>query len=301
MPEEIVVQATPVTPAVPAAPAPGEHRYSTKHQDAFEAAVSGSRYNETSGEVEKVAPPVIETSAPIATSTPVSTTTAAPVISTSTGTSVPDPIQVVPEKLFAGKFKTVEDMEAAYKESESAFHKKSQELADSKKAPVTPATKTPEQLAEDKAALLNRIVEDPDSVVNEIANRTQAAIDARQRADTAEQEWIKTNPDIAPYKDFVGLEMTRLMNANPELASDPAALLTQATTNFRIVHGKIRESGKLESLQVSQSVTPLAASRIQTPPPTEQPTKAPVTQEDAVKQHMDMLKANAARVRRPVR
>lgn len=296
MPEEIVV-----APVVPAAPI--ERRYQD-NSAAFEDAASNYQWNPRSGQSEKIDAPVVETSAPVETSTAVSTEASAPVISTSTATST-SPIQVVPEKLFAGKFKTVEEMETAYAEAQRGFHTKSQELADFKKsAPVTPppAQKTPEQIAQEKADLLNKIIENPEAVTQEIQQRVTANIDAQRKADIAQAEWKTANADIAPYEKFVGYEMQSLMAANPELASDPTALLTQATLNFRAsVFGTIREAGKREALQVQTSVTPLAGSRIQTPPPTEQPSKAPKTTEQANAEHMDMLKANAARVRRPVR
>lgn len=263
------------------------------HQDAFERAATSSRYNADTGLTETIEAPVIETV--------VSTETSAPVISTSTATSTSDPIQVVPEKLFAGKFKTVEEMETAYAEAQRGFHTKSQELADIKKqATPPPAQKTAEQIAQEKADLLNKIIENPEAVVQEIQTRTQSAIEAQRKADAASAKWTEDNKDIAPYSDFVGLEMQRLMTSNPDLASDPTALLTQATINFRAMHGTIRESGKREALQVQTSVTPLAGSKIQTPPPTEQPVKAPKTTEQVNAEHMDMLKANAARVRRPI-
>lgn len=264
------------------------------HQDAFERAATSSRYNADTGLTETVEAPVIETA--------VSTETSAPIISTSTATSISDPIQVVPEKLFAGKFKTVEEMETAYAEAQRGFHTKSQELADIKKqATPPPAQKTPEQIAQEKADLLNKIIENPEAVTQEIQQRVTANIDAQRKADIAQAEWKTANADIAPYEKFVGYEMQSLMAANPELASDPTALLTQATLNFRAsVFGTIREAGKREALQVQTSVTPLAGSKIQTPPPTEQPVKAPKTTEQVNAEHMDMLKANAARVRRPI-
>lgn len=301
MPDETIV-----APVVPAAPV--ERRYQDNSAK-FEEAVTGYQWNPSSGQSEKIEAPVIETSsaAPVSTetNTVVSTETSAPVISTSTATSTQDPNAGGNEPLLAGKFKNQAELIHAYEESQRAFHTKSQELADIKKkgeqaqpAPV----KTPEQIAQEKADLLNKIIENPEAVTQEIEQRVSANLEAQRKADAAQAEWKAANADIAQYEKFVGYEMQSLMAADPTLANDPTALLAKATLNFRAnVFGTIREAGKREALQVSTSVTPLAPSKIQTPPPTEQPVKAPKTTEQVNQEHMDMLKANAARVRRPLR
>lgn len=246
----------------------------------------------------------VATAAPVETNTAVSTSTAAPVISTSTATATSDPIGVVEPKLYAGKFKTVEELEISYKEAEKMAHTKAQEAAELKKkaevAPVISPIVDAEKEKERKAALLNKILDDPESVTRDIAAQVEKIAADRKALDDMSNKWRDDNKDIAQYEKFVGYEMQHLMATNPEL-TDTAALLAQATTNFRQEHGKIREAGKHEALQVRSSVTPLADSKIQVPPPTEQPKQAPKTEDQVRSEHFEMLKTNAARVRRVVR
>src|SRR6476660_7731979 len=78
--------------------------------------------------------PPVETPAPPAEAQPTTETAAppAPVVSTSTAApATPPPTE---EKLYAGKFKTPEDLEKAYKEVEASFTKKATEAATARKA-----------------------------------------------------------------------------------------------------------------------------------------------------------------------
>lgn len=230
-----------------------------------------------------------------ASAAPVSTDTA-PVVSTATATSDP----AGEKKLYAGKFETVEAMEEAYKNAEKMAHQKAQEAADARRKALEPPAKqqTPEEIQAAKDARLAKMIDDPDSVVREARQQLEKQLaDERRAAETTDQ-WRKENADIAPYELYIGYEMQRLIAADPKNADmEPAALLTQATTNFRAAHSAIRESGKKEALQVSQSVTPLAASQIRVAPPTEQPKPAPISDATAAANHLAMLQKENDRVR----
>ena len=154
---------------------------------------------------------------------------------------------------------------------------------------------------ERKAHLVNSFLEDPDKVIQEVQSRAVQQAQQAVAVQSQVENWRKINSDIAPFEFYVGAEMQRLSASDPNLAKDSAALLTQATTNFRQAYGTIREAGKKEALSVQSSVTPLGNVKVQVAPPTEQPVKAPMSQESAVQTHMQFLREQAARVRRPSR
>lgn len=308
MPDEPVV-AAPVTPAsTPAStPLPTKDAGRDVLGDALKAPVQARHYNERNQRFERyeavdVLPVSTSSEAPVSTSTASSTSSAAPVststtvVSTSTATATSDPLKGGDKKLYAGKFETVEAMEAAYAEAQKGFHEKAQEVATLKKQIPPPDPKViAEKAAEEKAAMLNRIIEDPASIVKEIEQRTQAAIAEQTRINDIREQWRKENSDIAEHETLVGYEAARLLALDPNI--ETAAMLTQATTNIRATIGKIREAGKQEALSVRSSVTPLADSRIQTPPPSEQPAAAPKSEEQTRDEHVAFLKEQHSRVR----
>lgn len=216
---------------------------------------------------------------------------------------VQEPIQE--PTLYAGKFKTPQDLEKAYQEAEKRMNSAMQEAAELRKkgatpaAPATPAP-TPEQVAQTKQKLLEAFVNDPQSVLKEYTDRAQQntmlALDAQKRT----EEWRKANPDLAAHERFVAAEAYFLTQSDPEISKEPARLLQQATENFRKVFGAIRSEGAKEALATETRVTPLLSS---TAPATasEQPAKAPLTFDDAFAQHMKMLKAEESKSHRGLR
>src|SRR6266550_2026688 len=224
-------------------------------------------------------------------------TAAAPVISTSTA---PD------AKLYAGKFKSVEDLEKSYEEIQKSFTVKAQEAATARKAleeREKAAPKTPEETETERLARINLMLADPDKYFAEQARKANDQVlaetkSAREVAAKVEA-WREQNKDVVPYEDYIGVVMHRLATSDPKL--DPLAALDQATTAVRAEIGKIREAGRLEALSIQSGATTPAAAKVIVPPPTEHPSPAPMSDQDAYQAHMAELNSNAARVRRQVR
>lgn len=213
--------------------------------------------------------------------------------------AAPAPVVEQP-KLYAGKFKTVDELDNSYQEAQKLITRQGQELAELKKSKVAEAAapppapvKTPAQIATDeerKNKFLTDFVADPEKVMSDLQQRsiqqTKAALEAQQLTN----DWRKTNTDIAEHEFFVTAEAYRLSQSDPELAANPTALLSKATENFRQVAGKLRSEGAREALTSETRVIPL----LQTTAPTtatEQPSeKAPLTADAAYDAHMRMLK-----------
>jgi hypothetical protein len=244
-------------------------------------------------------PPAVppETPAPA-----VATSTAPPATQTfSTSTAPP-----AEAPLYAGKFKTPEDLAKGYEELQKSFTTKAQEAATARKAleeRERAAPKTPEETESERLTRINEMLADPEGYFHKQAQK--ASDIAIQEAKTAREvsahveAWRTTNKDVVPYEDYIGVVMQRLTAADPSL--DPMAALDQATTAVRGEVGKIREAGRLEALAIQGSVTQTSAAKVNTPPPTEQPSSAPLSDEQARTQHLDFLKSQAAGVRRQVR
>jgi hypothetical protein len=248
------------------------------------------------------APPV----APPKEDAPVVSTEAAPPPTPTLSTSTAPPAAPADEKLYAGKFKTPEDLAKGYEELQKSFTTKAQEAASARKAleeREKAAPKTPEETEAERLTRINEMLTDPDGYFRKQAEKASeiAIVEAKNARDVAAkvEAWRTTNKDVAPYEDYIGVVMQRLTAADPSL--DPMAALERATTAVREDVGKIREAGKLEALAIQGSVTQTSAAKVNTPPPTEQPSSAPVTDEQARNQHLDFLKSQAAGVRRQVR
>jgi hypothetical protein len=210
----------------------------------------------------------------------------------------------IPEKIYAGKFKTPEELEKGYLEAQKLITKQGQEKAElaarAAAQPPAPPVKTPQQLAaeqEESNRILTEFAANPKEFIEKnIVERTMVALTAQQ---TAEQ-WRKVNPDLAEHEVRVAFEATLLAQSDPELARNPAALLNKATDNFRQFTGKIRTEGAKEALTQETRVIPLVSSS--TPPATEQPaTKAPLTTDEAYSQHLNFLKEQEKRSHRGLR
>jgi hypothetical protein len=219
---------------------------------------------------------------------------------------VAKPAEVKPpaEKVYAGKFKSAEDLEKSYQELEKKFTQTATEKATLERAslakPAEPAAKTPQQIAaeQDEAnKIVTEFVTDPKKFIQEkIVNQTMTALTAQQ----IKNEWAKANPDLAEHEIRVAFEATLLAQSDPELARDPVGLLTKATDNFRQFTGKIRTEGAKEALTQETRVIPLLSPSSTTT--TEQPSnKAPLTSDDAFALHMKMLKEQEQKSHRGLR
>ena len=179
--------------------------------------------------------------------------------------AVPEKGTNVPEKLYAGKYKTVEEMEKAYAEAQRKITEQGQRNAEltakvNAAPPPAPPVKTPEQLAAEQAEnsrILNEFVSDPRGYLEQnVVQRVQTALTAQQ----LRNEWVKSNPDIAEHEIRVAFEATLLAQSDPELAKSPAALLDRATTQFRQFTGKLRAEGAKEALTTETRVIPLVTN-----------------------------------------
>ncbi len=134
-----------------------------------------------------------------------------------------------PEKLFAGKYKTVEELESAYKEAEKGFHGDRQERAELKRQldelKEALAPKKPEQDPKEyRQKLVERLYEEPDTVINELAN--QIADKKMQQALGPVMPIIQqviTNNQVQQFMDAVpdakqyATDMAAIVKANPDL------------------------------------------------------------------------------------
>jgi hypothetical protein len=229
------------------------------------------------------------------------------------------PPVAAPEKVYAGKFKTPEDLEKSYQELERKLTQTSQEKAElarkaSEVPPPPPPQKTPQQVAADEARkteFLSKFVADPEGVINEYQNRavqqTQTALAAQQ----ATNNWRSANPDLVQSVEVNGIKFSgedvvailagKMAQMDPTIASDPQNLLTKATDTVREFFGTIRTEAKKEALAQETRVIPLLSNTAQTAA-TEQPSqKAPLTSDDAYNMHLRMLKEQEQKSRRGLR
>jgi hypothetical protein len=216
----------------------------------------------------------------------------------------PKPADPAPaEKLYAGKFKSPEELEKGYEEAQKLITKQGNEKAELQRAALVPRPeKTPQQVAAEQAEanqLLNELVTNPKEFIQEkVVRQTLVALTAQQ----ARHEWIKNNPDLAEHEIRVAFEVTQLIQSDPDLARDPAALLTKATDNFRQFTGKIRTEGAREALTQETRTIPLLSNTAPSAA-TEQPSlpKAPKTQGDVTDAHVAWLKTQEQRSHRGLR
>jgi hypothetical protein len=218
------------------------------------------------------------------------------------------PAEPAPPKVYAGKFKTAEELEKSYQELQREFTRKSQENAElAKRAEAKPPVevpKTPAQIAAEEARkneILSKFVADPEAYLSErdqvASQRTQIALAVQHSTN----EWRKNNPDLAEHEYFVAAEATRLMNTDPELAKNPAELLNKATDNFRQITGKLRNEGAKEALTQETRVIPLLNNAAPSAPSEQPSSKAPLTSDDAYALHMRMLKEQEQKSHRGLR
>jgi hypothetical protein len=141
-----------------------------------------------------------------------------------------------PEKLLAGKYRTVEELEAAYKEAERNFHGSRQELAELRREfealKQLLAPKQPEpDLKQYREKLLERLYEEPDAVIAELAERIAdrklqehlgpiMPVIQQQIINNQVQQFMSAVPDAAEYAG----DMATIIQANPELVNQPGWL-----------------------------------------------------------------------------
>lgn len=213
-----------------------------------------------------------------------------------------------PPKLYAGKFKSAEELEKGYEEAQKLITKQGQEKAELERQrlaapPPPPAPKTPEQIAAEQAQankVLNDFVADPEGYLNKRDQKVQQTTLVALKAQSVAEQWRKDNPDLAQHEIRVAFEATLLAQSDPELAANHEALLQKATDNFRQFTGKLRTEGAKEALTQETRTIPLLSGTSPTPA-TEHPAKAPLTPEAAYDTHMRFLKEQEKKSHRGLR
>lgn len=226
-------------------------------------------------------------------------------------TPAPPPPQAAPpqpEKLYAGKFKTAEELEKSYLEAQRKITETSQKAAELERKvqtapPPTPAPKTAAEIAAEEKQrneFLEKFVANPQGVIKEYQDKAVREMQVALSAQQLTENWRKDNPDLVEHEFYVSAEAFRLAQTDPELAAKPVDLFQKATTNFRQIAGKLRTEGAKEALTTETRVTPLLSNTAPTPA-TEQPAKAPLTADEAYGLHLQMLKKEEQRTHRGLR
>jgi hypothetical protein len=221
-------------------------------------------------------------------------------------TKVEVPPVVEQPKVYAGKYKSVEELEKAYDEAQKLITRQGQEKAElvakaQATPPPAPAPKTPAQIAEEQAEN-NRIINDfatnpKEFIEKNLVQRVQTALTAQQVA----ENWRTNNPDLKEHEVRVAFEATLLAQSDPELARNPAALLTKATDTFRQFTGRLRTEGAKEALTQETRTIPLLSNSAPAAATEHPSTKAPLTADAAFDKHMAMLKEQEQKSHRGLR
>ena len=140
------------------------------------------------------------------------------------------------QKLFAGKYKTVEELEAAYKEAEKNFHGSRQELAGLKREfeelKQLLAPKQPEQNPKQyREKLLERLYDEPDNVITELAEQIAdkkvqerlgpvMPVIQQQVINQQVQQFMSAVPDAVEYAN----DMAIVLQNKPDLVNEPGWL-----------------------------------------------------------------------------
>jgi hypothetical protein len=227
----------------------------------------------------------------------------------------PEPVAApapAPEpKVYAERFKSVEELEKGYLESRKEMQRALAERDELKRqatvqavTPPAPVQKTAEQIAADQAEsnkIVTEFVSNPkgflDKHYQEATQRTNVALAAQALS----EQWKKANPDIAEHEKFVAFEASSLMQADPELAKDPIALFDKATANFRQLTGKFRTEGAKEALTQETRLVPLVSSGTTPEAAGQPPQKTPLTADDSFALHLRMLKGEEQKSHRGLR
>ena len=304
----------PVAPAAPAEPAPSIYKDENRDvsAEAFERNELGIKNNiqQTPSFVAgEVAP---EPKAPAAVEPPA---------------AAPAPVEPKEEKLLAGKYKTAEELEKGYIESQKGFTQKVEaevqkrvdaavneklkekglQLAEQTETAQHAVTKSLSQMSNDE--LLDLQVNNPQEFIRKQQEATLQSI----RASQVQEAWRRDNKDLLEMQltdddggDFTGeflvSNMTlALAKKRPDLLADGTgeALLKEATGRVRNFIAAQRNQGKQEALVVRETVTPLqATTRSSTTAPGNQPAPPAAAAEDAdpAQAEVERLRAEQKRV-----
>jgi len=196
------------------------------------------------------------------------------------------PQSAEPEKLFAGKYKSVEELEKGYQEVQRAFHEKAQKASELEKkfgsiginlnqlSQEQVAQKTAEAVAQDPD-LLDLMVNDPKQFEATLVQRVGNQLHAVQQVQTTISTWESKNPDLVNYKHWVDAEVRRLVTEDPDSLGDINALLEKATNNIRSFGQQSFAAGKQETVQMQGEANKFALAPGQGQEHQPQPVPAP--------------------------
>lgn len=142
------------------------------------------------------------------------------------------PEQTPAEQLLAGKYKSVEELEAAYKELERGFHGDRQERAELRRqlTELKAALEEPKKPEIDpkqyREKLVERLYEEPDAVIAELADQIadkkmqqvlgpMMPVIQQQVINNQVQQFMSSVPDAAEYTS----DMAAIIQANPGLVN----------------------------------------------------------------------------------
>ena len=269
---------------------------------------------------EPVAQYVKETAAP----EPAPPAPEAPVVPAPQAAPVPDKPAEEP-KLLAGKYKTAEELEKGYLESQKGFMSKVEsevskrldkaveEKLKEKGIQLTQEQKVAQQIVQKPLGamsndeLLDLQVQNPKEFLRLQQEETLRSI----RASQVQEQWRRDNKDILdmrltddPAEDFTGEALVShfamaLAKSHPDLLSDGTgeSLLREATGRARNFVAAQRNLGKQEAMVVRETVAPLQAT---TQPAVSAPgnqTPAPAKNVDPLEEEVERLRADQRRVR----
>jgi hypothetical protein len=179
-------------------------------------------------------------------------------------------------KLFAGKFKTAEDMEKGYQELERSYHGSNQsnrelreEFGELKELVVQTTQQltqrnapqsygntsregfaAPAQMQQANAKIVERLLTDPMSVLNEVSTAAEERAVARLSNQSKAQannerevaEWAGENEDVTPYRDLMSFYVAQQnQNLSTRTKLDKAAKLVRA--RVQELRGKPQSGG----------------------------------------------------------
>ena len=213
--------------------------------------------------------------------------------------AAPPPPAPEGEKLLAGKYKSVEELEKGYMESQKGFMakveaeaaKKAEELAakraneilvekfrslvqtdNAAQAVAQNVERSLEQLSADEH--IDLLTKDPVRYQRMVKDEARKEILGAIQAANLEQSWRAENKDILEMEVIpaageqkpvtgemlVSSLILTLAQRDPSKRNDPSALLTEATGHVRNLVGTLVNRGKQEAMTVRETVAPLQAT-----------------------------------------
>ena len=165
--------------------------------------------------------------------------------------------------LLAGKYKTPEDLEKAYKELERKFHEDRQKAkteTTEQKVEVS-AKETAKEVLNETPKYADLLLEDPRKFEDTMFERIDQRMKTHAQVQELQAEWEKTNPDLKDMRDYVSIEVKQILASHPEKAgADLRALLSEATGNLRAKLQPMMAQAEQKAMTVRTTVQPLGVT-----------------------------------------